>query len=69
LQDKSRIVWIKAITWYEQIDTWLTGQGLIRSEADSNMYHCTQNGKTTVILLYVDDLLITGNDESEILRL
>jgi hypothetical protein len=31
--------------WYERIDTWLTGQGLIRSEADLNMYHCTQNGK------------------------
>jgi hypothetical protein len=55
--------------WYEHIDTWLTGQGLVHSEADSNMYHCIQNGKTTMILLYVDDLLITGNDESEILKL
>jgi hypothetical protein len=33
------------------------------------MYHCTRNGKTTVILLYVDDLLITGDDDYEISRL
>ena len=39
---------------------------MLRSGADPNMYFRRTNGKMTVILLYVDDLLITGDDISYI---
>jgi hypothetical protein len=48
--------------WYARIDAWLISQGLTRSQYDPNLYFSTKNGKRTFILLYVDDLLITGDD-------
>jgi hypothetical protein len=53
--------------WYEHIDTWLTNQGLTRSFSDPNLYYSLNDkGQHTIILLYVDDLLITGDDEANI---
>jgi hypothetical protein len=55
--------------WYERIDTWLTDQGLSRSTNDPNLYFSFHNGKRTILLLYVDDLLLTGDDSIEIDRI
>jgi hypothetical protein len=55
--------------WYSRIDAWLISQGLTRSEYDPNLYFSTRNGKRTFILLYVDDLLITGDDSERIANL
>ena len=55
--------------WYDRINSWLQEQGFIRSECNSNMYLTNRNGKTTILLLYVDDLIITGNDTENIKNL
>ena len=55
--------------WYECINSWLLSQGLSRSENDPNLYFSRKDGKLTILLLYVDDLLITGNNQLEIVQL
>jgi hypothetical protein len=56
-------------SWYERIDAWFINQGLKRSENDPNMYYSLKDEKYVIILLYVDDLLITGDNSQEISRL
>ena len=41
----------------------------MRSNEDHNLYHCKRNDKITIVSLYVDDILITGNDTEFIDRL
>jgi histone deacetylase 1/2 len=55
--------------WYSRIDAWLTSQGYTRSKYDPNLYFATKDGKRVFILLYVDDLLITGDDKERIAQL
>jgi hypothetical protein len=55
--------------WYERINSWLIRQGLTHSQHDPNLYFSVQNGKRTILLLYVDDLLLTGDNVNEIERL
>jgi hypothetical protein len=52
--------------WYARIDAWLLSQGLTRSENDPNLYFSIIGDKRTILLLYVDDLLLTGDDPTEI---
>ena len=52
--------------WYDRIKSWLHNLGLTRSTSDPNLYYRRYQGKLTILLLYVDDLLITGDDESTI---
>jgi len=55
--------------WYNCIDGWLREQGMIRSESDQNLYFMRREGKLTLLLLYVDDLLITADDQEQIAHL
>lgn len=48
--------------WYEEIDAYLADQNWMRSEADHNLYFLHNQGKIVILLLFVDDLLVTGND-------
>ncbi|KAL3691463.1 hypothetical protein R1sor_005114 [Riccia sorocarpa] len=52
--------------WYERIDTFLQEQGLSRSLADYNLYFLHENGKRLFLILYVDDLLLTGDNTARI---
>ena len=47
--------------WYERIDAALRKMGLRRSISDANLYFMHQDGETLIVLLYVDDLFITGS--------
>jgi len=55
--------------WYDRIDQWLQKQDLTRSSNDPNLYFKRTNGKLKILLLYVDDLLITGDDTEGISEL
>jgi len=48
--------------WYTDIDAYLRSQGFVRSENNTNLY--TRNGY--ILVLYVDDVLITGPHQSGI---
>jgi hypothetical protein len=49
--------------WYTRIDSYFTGLGFTKSEADANLYHIVVEGKLLIIVLYVDDLILTGDDQ------
>jgi len=48
--------------WYTKIDSYFTGLGFTKSEVDVNLYHIMVEGKPMIIVLYVDDLILTGDD-------
>ena len=48
--------------WYERIDSYLMKLRFTRSEADSNLYFKVENDKPLILVLYVDDLFLTGAD-------
>ena len=46
--------------WYTVIENYLTDLGFTKSEADENIL---VEGKLLIIFLYVDDLILTGDDQ------
>ena len=50
-------------TWYGRIDSFLISLGFTKSKADSNLYFKAEGGRPLILLLYVDDLFLTGEDE------
>ena len=48
--------------WYTRIDSYFTRFGFTKSEADANLYHIVVDGKLLIFVIYVDDLILTGDD-------
>eukprot|EP00253_Pinus_taeda_P034538 PITA_34538 len=48
--------------WYTRIDSSFTGLGFSKSEADPYLYQIVVEGKLLIIVLYVDDLILTGDE-------
>ena len=44
--------------WYTNIKRYLT-----KSEEDANFYHIVVEGKNFIIVLYVDDLILTSDEQ------
>ena len=49
--------------WYTKIDNYFTRLGFTKSEADENLYQIMLEGKLLIIFLYVDDLILTGDEK------
>ena len=49
--------------WYTRIDSYFIGLGFTKSEADANLYHIMVEGKPLITVLYVDDLILTSDDQ------
>ena len=49
-------------TWYGRIDKFLFSLAFTKSKADSNLYYKVEEGNPVILLLYVDDLFVTGED-------
>ena len=49
--------------WYGRIDNFLTSMGFTKSKVDPNLYIKVMDGEHIIILLYVDDLFLTGNEK------
>lgn len=47
--------------WYEALTSHLTKIGFVKSESDASLFIFTSEAVTMYILVYVDDILITGN--------
>ncbi|WZZ60344.1 hypothetical protein YC2023_060451 [Brassica napus] len=48
--------------WYRKLSTTLNGRGFRKSELDRTLFTLTGPSGIIVILVYVDDLIITGSD-------
>jgi hypothetical protein len=46
--------------WYACIDSYLTRLGFSKSHVDPNLYYKVVNNAPVILLLYVDDLFLTG---------
>ena len=46
--------------WYSRIDSYLQRMGFQKSEVDPNLYFIMDGDDPLMLLLYVDDLFITG---------
>ena len=55
--------------WYAKIDSFLLSLNFVRCKSDPNVYLKLINGSLMIIVLYVDDLLITGSSKDEIASL
>jgi hypothetical protein len=49
--------------WYGRIDSFLTSLGFTKSKSDPNLYFKVMNDETVILLLYVDDLFLTGEEK------
>jgi hypothetical protein len=49
--------------WYGRIDSFLTSLGFTKSKADFNLYFKVMNDESVILLLYVDDLFLTGEEK------
>ena len=65
MQAKEVIVW----AWYAKIDSFLLSLNFVRSKSDPNVYLKLINCSLMIIVLYVDDLLITRISKDEIASL
>jgi len=48
--------------WYTQINNYFNGLGFSKSEVDPNLYQIVVEGKLLILVLYVDDLILTGDE-------
>jgi hypothetical protein len=49
--------------WYGRIDSFLMSLGFTKSKADPNLYYKVEDSGPVILLLYVDDLFLTGNEK------
>lgn len=47
--------------WYGRIENYLQQMGFIKSDASSNLYYLMVEGESLILVLYVDDLFLTGS--------
>ena len=48
--------------WYTRIINYFTGLGFSKSEVDPNLYQILVEGKLLIIVLYVDDFILMGDE-------
>lgn len=52
--------------WYERFSNFLLSLGFLTTYADSSLFIKHHKAPITLVLVYVDDLIITGNDSAYI---
>jgi hypothetical protein len=50
-------------SWYGRIDSFVTSLGFTKSKADLNLYFKIMDNEPVILLLYVDDLFLTGEEK------
>eukprot|EP00253_Pinus_taeda_P035853 PITA_35853 len=51
------------IAWYSRIDSYLLENGFENCEGEPTLYIKENDGKILIVVLYVDDVIFTGNDD------
>jgi hypothetical protein len=52
--------------WYEEMDSYLLSHDFVRCKSNSNVYMLGTTNSMIILVLYVDDILITGSFASTI---
>lgn len=56
--------------WFERFGNTIKSYGYCQSQADHTMfYKCSKEGKNVVLIVYVDDIILRGDDIVELERL
>lgn len=55
--------------WYSTFSEFLLASGFANSKADTSLFIYSTESIITLVLVYVDDLIITGNNESQVAQL
>ena len=55
--------------WYGKIVEFLVANGYYLASSDSCLFVKVTNTKTSIVSVYVDDLIVTGDDSFEITRI
>src|SRR3954463_4906897 len=55
--------------WFDRFRLAMVRFGYHQSSLDHNLFIRRKNGKTTLLIVYVDDIVLTGNDIGEMSRL
>lgn len=50
--------------WFHRLSTFLVSYGFLCSRANTSLFVYTNNSNIIYLLLYVDDLILTGNNET-----
>ena len=50
-------------TWYGRINSFLMSPGFTKSKVDSNLYFKVEGSTPVLVLLYVDDLFLIGEEK------
>ena len=50
-------------TWYDRMDCFLMSLGFTKSKANSSLCFTVEDGRPVILLLYVDDFFLTGDEE------
>lgn len=52
--------------WYNALKQHLLTTGFVNSLADASLFIRNRNSKITYVLVYIDNILVTGNDSKEV---
>ncbi|KAM2306113.1 hypothetical protein ACFXTH_025590 [Malus domestica] len=55
--------------WFGRFTSSMKKFGYIQSHSDHTLFLKRHNGKLTALIIYVDDMIVTGDDQKEIQRL
>ncbi|KAH9786417.1 retrovirus-related pol polyprotein from transposon RE2 [Citrus sinensis] len=55
--------------WFAKFSIAIQAAGFVQSKADYSLFTCRKGKSFTALLIYVDDILITGNDVNAIIAL
>jgi hypothetical protein len=64
MQAKEGLVCLKQAprVWYDRIDGFLKSLGFQKSDADANLYFKVIGNQLVILILYVDDLFLIGDE-------
>ena len=52
--------------WYSRIDSYLMSNGFSKSDGEPTLYIKLENSNVLIVVLYVDDLIFTKNDNFQL---
>ena len=53
--------------WYDRFGSVIKQLGFVQGQADRTMlYKHSEGGKLAILIVYVDDIIVTGNDTTEL---